>query len=103
MEYKLLKRDLISEMKRCDFCHKPLNSYKAYVLRDLKSGEIILAGPKCARNHINKGESLDECPDFTNFTITIETHDGGGHGNIDRQKEGINGWLDKIHGVVRLK
>jgi hypothetical protein len=81
MYYKIVRRDLISEVRKCDLCPNKLTSFKAYVLQHDVTGEIKFAGPKCALKNISKGESLDDCPDFTNFTVNLQTHDGGGHGN----------------------
>ena len=85
MSYKIIKRDLIREIRKCDLCLRSLNSFKAYFLEDAITGKIILAGPKCALNNINEGESLADFPDFTNFTTTLQTHDGGGHGSSGRE------------------
>lgn len=82
MGYKIIKKDLIGEPRRCDLCLRTLTSFKAYFLEDTVTGKIIITGPKCELNNINEGESLADCPDFTNFTRTLQTHDGGGNGNF---------------------
>ena len=86
MGYKIVKKDLINDIKKCNFCHKSLTAFKAYVLEDLASGKIIFAGRKCAQDNISEGDSLEDCPDFTNFTTSTQTHDGGGgHGNFGKE------------------
>lgn len=82
MSYIVIRKDLTMGLQKCDLCSRPLNSLKAYVMEDTLTGKIILAGPTCALKNLADGYSLSGVPDFSTFTETVNTHLGGGHGNV---------------------
>ena len=76
MLYQVIKRDLTETTRRCDFCPQYLTSLKAYVLKNLETGELSYAGPTCAKN--NAGEdTISGIPDLTQFTLSINDREGG--------------------------
>lgn len=50
MGYQPLRKDLTETTEKCAFCPKHLRSLKAYVLKDIETGEVVLSGPECAKN-----------------------------------------------------
>lgn len=79
MKYQVIRRDLTETTRKCDFCPKNLTSLKAYVLKNLETGELSYAGPTCAKN--NAGEdALSGVPDLTKFTLSTNDREGGGTG-----------------------
>ncbi|MEC9411263.1 MAG: hypothetical protein VX829_01150 [Pseudomonadota bacterium] len=79
MSYQVIRRDLTETTRKCDFCPQYLTSLKAYVLKDLETGELSYAGPTCAINNAGKG-STSGIPDLTKFTLGTNDRVGGGHG-----------------------
>ena len=87
MGYTVIRKDFTTGPQKCDLCSRPLASFKAYIMQDISTGEIIFAGPKCALKNLHKGQSLSGVPDLTTFTTTLNTRPGGTskstlHGNI---------------------
>ncbi|WMN61766.1 hypothetical protein NI389_18320 (plasmid) [Pseudoalteromonas xiamenensis] len=79
MPYQVIRRDLTETTRKCDFCPQYLTSLKAYVLKDLETGELFYAGPTCAINNAGEG-STSGIPDLTKFTLATNVHMGGGPG-----------------------
>lgn len=77
MLYQVIRRDLTETTRRCDFCPQYLTSLKAYVLKDLETGELSYAGPTCAINNAGEG-STSGIPDLTKFTLATNDRVGGG-------------------------
>ncbi len=79
MLYQVIRRDLTETTRRCDFCPQYLTSLKAYVLKNLETGELSYAGPTCAVNNAGAGSTLG-VPDLTKFTLATKDREGGGPG-----------------------
>lgn len=79
MPYQVIRRDLTETTRRCDFCPQYLTSLKAYVLKDLETGELSYAGPTCAVNNAGEG-STSGVPDLTKFTLATNNREGRGPG-----------------------
>lgn len=79
MAYEVIRRDLTETTRKCDFCPRFLTSLKAYVLRNVETGELHYAGPACAKGKAGE-EALSGVPDLTKFTMAVMNHDGGGSG-----------------------
>lgn len=77
MSYQPLYRDLTEAAEKCHFCHKCLTSLKAYVLKDLNVGNVVFAGPYCAKNNIDSNMRLQDLPDLTKYTDSINDRQGG--------------------------
>jgi len=92
--YQLIRRDLTETTRKCDFCPQYLTSLKAYVLKDLETGELSYAGPTCAKNKAGKS-SITGIPDLTKFTLATNNREGsglgrqGGAGEDDPEKRAI--------------
>lgn len=82
MVYQVIRRDLTETSRKCDFCPQYLTSLKAYVLRNVETGELSYAGPTCAKNKAGE-HAISGIPDLTKFTLTtkINEREGGGGGN----------------------
>ncbi len=94
MSYRPLRKDLTETSEKCAFCSRYLKSLKAYVLQDIKTGEVVFSGPDCAKKNLAVGHSLKGIPDLTKFTSATasrsSTSSGGGntgtrHTDIERQ------------------
>ncbi len=77
MPYQVIRRDLTETTRKCDFCPKYLTSLKAYVLKNLETGELSYDGPTCAKNNSEEG-AISGIPDLTKFTLSTNDREVGG-------------------------
>ncbi len=83
MPYKAIRRDLTEITKKCYFCPKHLTSLKAYILENVDTGEVVFAGPTCAKNNVQDPGLFSNVPDLTKFTEATQNRENG-------QSEGTN-------------
>lgn len=104
MSYKPLRKDLTETSSKCFFCPRHMTSLKAYVLENIHTGEVVLAGPTCAQNNLAQGQTLNGIPDLTKFTqpngTGIPGVGGGGGGNIG---QGTNSDLKRAVEYLELR
>lgn len=80
MSYRPIRKDLTEIGEECFFCDTHLRSLKAYVLQDISSGQLVVAGPVCAQRHISSDFTLKGLPDLTKFTSATGSREPGGSG-----------------------
>lgn len=80
MSYKPIRKDLTEIGEDCHFCNTKLRSLKAYVLQNIDTGLLVMAGPVCAKRHISDEFTLKGLPDLTKFTSATGHRESGGGG-----------------------
>lgn len=99
MKYEALMKDLTESKQKCCFCDKPLNSLKAYILKNKRTDKIVFAGPKCAAQKIDDPLLLSGIPDFTRHTMAASRSDrrgrsgGSSRVTVDKTKRDAREYL----------